>query len=154
MPYSTRYPLSKFWLARSGKEAAIIIIIAAATALSCRPCGIPVLSLSIALLSHIHENQQGRRQGNDDETFQDTLIDLQLKVVIIANILIESLSLGTTDGRPSSQQFLLIFTSLTIQLGAVLGFFLLIILQEGDDPFFERARRSRLYSLLAIHTKE
>lgn len=134
MPNSSCNPLPKLWLIWSRKETSIVITIAVVIRISSSLLlllllSVSIISLSITLLSDIHENQQRSCKRNYDKGFQHAFINVQLKFVVVACIVILCMVVMC------SEEFCLFF-ALPKELCILLRFFF-IIFEECDNPFFE-----------------
>lgn len=134
MPYAACSPLAKFRLARLSEEASIVPIA------WCSRIGstarVLVGPLAIPLLTDEYQCQQGCGQSKDDYSFQNALVDVELKVIVVAIAVAVIVRVGM------SRHHILIFSPLLVQLCSVMGFFLLVIFDECRDPFLEGPMRS------------
>jgi hypothetical protein len=91
-----------------------------------------VLSVSLLLLAHINQYEKSRRQSDDEETLEHSLVDIKLQVIIISVVV-----LGV---EPSSHEIIAIFLRLVEAL-PVLG---LVVPDKGGNPFAKGEVGSRI----------
>lgn len=78
---TARNPLRKFRLPRPREESSVVILIPRITRIgpcSTSGCIVLVFSSSVALLSHVDQHQQYRSQDDNDKTFEETLVNVEV----------------------------------------------------------------------------
>lgn len=130
MTYRPSKPIIETWLARAREHSPIIIGIA-----SCRRirAAVVVLTLAVALLSHIHKHEQRCGKTENEQSLQKAIINIELQLVVVAVFAVVVQAIAR-------HEFVLLV--LFVHLCAEGGLFFLVVLDKSSDEFLQGSMRS------------
>jgi len=129
MTNSSCYPLRKLRITRLWEKAPIIGVSICVLILG---VGILVLPIPLLLLSEVNQYQQSSGQTNNEETLEHSLVNIKIQVIIVAILM--ALRFQST-----------VFIIVSLSFVKVFVITLLVVVDEGCDPFSECSTGFRVY---------
>lgn len=132
MANSSCYPLRKLRITRLREKASVVSIGIGIRIRVPILIGIIVLSISLLLLSEENQYQQGGSQSNNEQTLEQTLVNVKIQVVIVTIFMAFRLQAA-------------IFIIVSLAFIKVLIITLLVIVDESCDPLSESSTRFQIW---------